>query len=96
MYTSAEARVIASFTIIAALLLGAWVPLDQLLNSPSAVTPGVGFGRLVIALGLLGLILGELYAFLPLRYRLPFFALLSLTGENAWASWPVAYPAPMW
>jgi hypothetical protein len=44
MNTRADARVIASFTFIVALLLGAWAPLDNL------ISPNSEFGRLVIAL----------------------------------------------
>jgi hypothetical protein len=50
MNTTAEARVIASFTLIVALLLGAWVSLDQLLTGPSSLLPDQEVGRLVIAL----------------------------------------------
>jgi len=50
MYTSAEARVIASFTFIVALLLGAWGAIDHLITGPSSVLPDSEFGRLVIAL----------------------------------------------
>jgi hypothetical protein len=50
MNTSAEARVIASFTFIVALLLGAGGALDQLINAPSSVLPDPEFGRLAIAL----------------------------------------------
>lgn len=50
MNSSAEARVIASFTFIVALLLGAWSALDHLLTGPSSVLPDSEFGRLVIAL----------------------------------------------
>jgi hypothetical protein len=50
MYTSAEARVIASFTFIVALLLGAWGAIDHLITGPSSVLPDSEFGRLAIAL----------------------------------------------
>ena len=50
MYTSAEARVIASFTFIVALLLGAWAAIDHLITGPSSVLPDSEFGRLAIAL----------------------------------------------
>ena len=50
MYTSAEARVIASFTFIVALLLGAWGAIDRLITGPSSVLPDSEFGRLAIAL----------------------------------------------
>ena len=40
MDTSAEARVIASFTFIVALLLGAWGALDHLLAGPSSPVSG--------------------------------------------------------
>ena len=50
MNTSAEARVIASFTFIVALLLGAWGAIDQLLTGPSSPLPNSEFGRLAIAL----------------------------------------------
>lgn len=50
MNTSAEARVIASFTFIVALLLGAWTGIDHLLTGPSSVLPDSEFGRLAIAL----------------------------------------------
>jgi hypothetical protein len=46
MNTSADARVIASFVFIVALLLGAWAPLDNVIT---ALVP-VEFGRLAIAL----------------------------------------------
>ncbi len=49
MNTSADARVIASFTFIVALLLGAWSALDNLIAGPSSVLPSE-LGRLVIAL----------------------------------------------
>lgn len=49
MRTSAEARVIASFTFIVALLFGAWGPLDHLVNQ-SAGLPGSEFARLAVAL----------------------------------------------
>ena len=50
MNTTAEARIIASFTFIAALLLGAWGALDNLITGPSSLFPDAEFGRLVIAL----------------------------------------------
>lgn len=50
MDTSAEARVIASFTFIVALLLGAWGALDHLLTGPPSLLPESEFGRLAIAL----------------------------------------------
>jgi hypothetical protein len=50
MNTTAEARVIASFTLITALLLGAWSSLDHLLTGPSSLMPDSEFGRLGIAL----------------------------------------------
>ena len=50
MDTSAEARVIASFTVIVSLLLGAWAAIDNLLTGPSALLPDSEFGRLAIAL----------------------------------------------
>jgi hypothetical protein len=49
MNTSAEARVIASFTFIVALLLGAWGALDPLIAGQYSLLPE-GFGTLVIAL----------------------------------------------
>lgn len=49
MNTSAEARVIASFTLVVALMVGAWGPLDRLVAGPSGFVP-VEFGRLGIAL----------------------------------------------
>jgi hypothetical protein len=48
MNTSADARVIASFTFIVALLLGAWAPLDNLITG--LLLPHSEFGRLFIAL----------------------------------------------
>lgn len=48
MNTSADARVIASFVFIVALLLGAWAPLDNLITG--LLLPDSEFGRLVIAL----------------------------------------------
>ena len=48
MNTSADARVIASFTFIVALLLGAWAPLDNLITG--LLLPDSEFRRLVIAL----------------------------------------------
>ncbi len=50
MSTSAEARVIASFTFIVALLLGAWGGLDHLLAGPSSLLPELEFGGLAVAL----------------------------------------------
>ena len=50
MDISAEARVIASFTFIVALLLGAWNAIDHLLTGPSSVLPDSELARLVIAL----------------------------------------------
>lgn len=48
MNTSADARVIASFVFIVALLLGAWAPLDHLITG--LLLPDSEFSRLVIAL----------------------------------------------
>ncbi len=48
--TSAEARVIASFTFITALLFGAWGPLDHLIAGPPSPLSEPQSGRLVIAL----------------------------------------------
>ena len=50
MNTSAEARVVASFTFIVALFLGAWAALDDLLTGPSSFLPEQEYGRLIIAL----------------------------------------------
>jgi hypothetical protein len=50
MTTSAEARVIASFTFIVALLLGAWAAIDQLIAGPSSPLPDSEFARLLIGL----------------------------------------------
>lgn len=50
MNTSADARVIASFTVIVALLLGAWSALDNLITGPSSLLPDSELARLVIAL----------------------------------------------
>lgn len=50
MNTSAEARVVASFTFIVALLLGAWGAIDPLVAGSSALLPDPEFGRLGIAL----------------------------------------------
>ena len=50
MNTSAEARVIASFTFIVALLLGAWGALDSLIAGPRSLLTEPELGRLVIAL----------------------------------------------
>ena len=50
MDISGEARVIASFTFIVALLLGAWAAIDSLITGPSSVLPDSEFARLVIAL----------------------------------------------
>jgi hypothetical protein len=51
MNTSAEARVIASFTFIVALMLGAWGALDHLIAGPSSILfSEPELGRLVIAL----------------------------------------------
>lgn len=47
MYNSAEARVIASFTFIVALLFGAWGALDHLIGRLLAEPE---FGGLVVAL----------------------------------------------
>jgi C4-dicarboxylate transporter len=48
--TSAEARVIASFTFIVSLLLGAWGAIDNLLTGASSLLPDSEFARLAIAL----------------------------------------------
>ena len=50
MQISPEARVIASFTFIVTLLLGAWGAIDHLITGPSAVLPDSELARLVIAL----------------------------------------------
>ena len=50
MSISAEARVIASFTFIVALLFGAWSALDNLIAGPSSLLPNSEIGRLAIAL----------------------------------------------
>jgi hypothetical protein len=50
MNTSAEARVIASFTFIVALLFGAWGALDFLIAGPSSLLPEQEIGSLLIAL----------------------------------------------
>ena len=50
MNTSADARVIASFTFIVALLLGAWAAIDNLITGPSSLLPDSEFARLGIAL----------------------------------------------
>ena len=50
MNTSAEARVIASFTFIVALLFGAWGALDFLIAGPSSLLPEPEIGSLLIAL----------------------------------------------
>lgn len=50
MNTSAEARVIASFIFIVALLLGAWGALDHLIVGPSSLLPEPEPGRFAIAL----------------------------------------------
>jgi hypothetical protein len=50
MNTGAEARVVASFTFIAALLFGAWGAIDHLITGPSSVLPDSEFARLAIAL----------------------------------------------
>ncbi len=50
MNTSAEARVIASFTFIVSLLLGSWGALDNLITGPSSLLPDSEVGRLGIAL----------------------------------------------
>jgi hypothetical protein len=50
MNNSAEARVIASFTFIVALLFGAWSAIDHLIAGPSSLLPDSEFGRLAIAL----------------------------------------------
>jgi hypothetical protein len=47
--TSAEARVIASFTFLVALLLGAWSAIDNLITGPSSVLPDSELGRLAVA-----------------------------------------------
>ena len=49
MDTSAEARVIASFTFIVALLLGAWGALDAWIAQPYSML-GEGWGSIVVAL----------------------------------------------
>ena len=50
MNTSAEARVVASFTFIVALLLGAWVSLETLIAGSSLLPGGLEISRVVIAL----------------------------------------------
>ncbi len=50
MKPSADARVIASFTFIVALLFGAWGALDVLITGPSSLMPDAEVGRLAIAL----------------------------------------------
>jgi hypothetical protein len=50
MNNSAEARVIASFTFIAALMFGAWGALDHLIAGPTALLPNSELARLGIAL----------------------------------------------
>lgn len=50
MDTSAEARVIASFTFIVALMLGAWGHLEYLVAGPSSPVPSTEVGRLLVAL----------------------------------------------
>ena len=49
MNTSAEARVIASFTFIVALLMGSWGALDHLLAGPSSPVSGE-LGSIAVAL----------------------------------------------
>ena len=50
MNTSAEARVIASFTFVVALLFGAWGQLDFLIAGPSSLLPEPELGRFAVAL----------------------------------------------
>ena len=50
MWTSAESRVIASFTFVVTLLLGAWAGIDQLVTGPSSVLPDSEVGRLAVAM----------------------------------------------
>lgn len=50
MTNSAEARVVASFTFIVALLLGAWGSLDVVVTGSSLLPAQPELGRLVIAL----------------------------------------------
>jgi hypothetical protein len=51
MSTSAEARVIASFTFIVALLFGGWSALDYLISvAPSGLLPEPEPGRFAVAL----------------------------------------------
>jgi hypothetical protein len=50
MYTAAEARVIASFTFIVALLFGAWGAIDNLVAGPTAVMADSELARLAVAL----------------------------------------------
>jgi hypothetical protein len=50
MTTSADARVIASFTFIVVLLLGGWASMDNLIAGPSAPFPDSEVARLGIAL----------------------------------------------
>jgi len=50
MNSSAEARVIASFTFIVALLFGAWGALDFLIAGPSTLLPEQEIGSLLVAL----------------------------------------------
>ena len=49
MNTSAEARVVASFTFIVALLLGAWGSLEALIAGSSLLPGGLEISRLLIA-----------------------------------------------
>lgn len=50
MNTSAEARVVASFTFIVVLMLGAWGAIAHLIAGPSSPLPGSELGPLVVAL----------------------------------------------
>ena len=50
MPITAEARVIASFTFVVALLLGAWNGIDYLVAGPSSPLPDSELGPVVVAL----------------------------------------------
>lgn len=50
MNTTAEARVIASFTFIVALVLGAWGALDAMIASSSLLPFAPHLGRLIVGL----------------------------------------------
>lgn len=48
MNTSAEARVIASFTFVVMLMFGGWAAIDHLVAGPSSLLPDSELARIVV------------------------------------------------